>query len=103
MESQPSRKWCLTSKLAGAVAGHAQAALALIVVLAVLVVGLYVYYHGVWVLGPYAAASVAAGAAGGSGGSPKRKAAAKAVKAAAKAPADEDDPETERLIDAINS
>lgn len=72
-----------TARLTGGIANHAGAALAVIVVLIILVVGLYVYYHGLFFLGPYAR--------GGRG--------AKGAKGAAD---EAGDPETEKLISAIN-
>lgn len=79
----------LAGRLAAGVARHAHLSLALIVVLAVLVVGMYVYYHGVSVLGPYAGRRKAAGGAGRAG-------------AAADPDGADGDPETERLIESIN-
>jgi hypothetical protein len=66
-------------------------ALAVVVVLLILVIGLYVYYHGFLFLGPYAKCAPRRGKAkkdsGGGGGD---------------ASDDRGDPETERLIEAIN-
>jgi hypothetical protein len=78
-------KKALASRLAGAVASHAYASLALIIVLVILVVGLYTYYHGILFLGPYAK---------GGKGKKKDKASDEGEVSG--------DPETERLIDSIN-
>jgi putative methionine-R-sulfoxide reductase with GAF domain len=78
-------KTTFVAKMAGAVAAHARMSLAVIVVLAALVIGIYVYYHGILWLGPYAGR-------GGRAAKAKRKA----------ADAEPGDPETERLIDSIN-
>lgn len=72
------------ARLAAAVAGHAYWSLAAIIVLTLLVVGLYVYYHGFFFLGPYAH-------------KPKGGRAKKGGEDEAQG-----DPETERLIDSIN-
>lgn len=87
----PGKK-SFVAKLATSVAGHAYMSLAIIIVLLILVIGLYVYYHGLFFLGPYASAK--------KGGFRSKK---------KKDPGDESsaeeakgDPETERLIDSIN-
>jgi hypothetical protein len=86
------------SKMASSVANHPYISLAIIVVLSVLVIGAYVYYHGFLCLGPYAAAAEGfrAGAKKAKGGKPRR-----AAEADASDP--DSDAETERLIDSINS
>ena len=77
--------------MADTVAGNPFMSLAIIVVLLIVVVGLYTYYHGILCLGPY----VSTGAA-----------ASRSSRARGKAPEIDDaakgDPETERLIDSIN-
>lgn len=82
------------AKMAGAVAGHAYMSLAIIVVLVILVIGLYVYYHGFLSLGPYAKH----GKGGFRAAKGKHKDSDDAEPGAEKG-----DPETERLIDSINS
>jgi hypothetical protein len=72
--------------LVAAVASHARFALAAIVVLAVTVVGLFVYYRGVFSFGPFAR-----GGREGCRCRPARKPAAAAA-----------DAETDRLIETIN-
>jgi hypothetical protein len=73
------------ASLAEAVARHAYLALAVIAVLAALAVGLYVYYHGFLFLGPYA-----------------QLARLGARRKADDGDGDKEDPETERLIEALN-
>jgi len=85
-----SPKKSLVGRLAAAVAGHAYLALAAIIVLTLLVIGLYVYYHGLFFLGPYAAPP------------PKGRAKKKDRDSGAGADEAQGDPETERLIDSIN-
>jgi len=86
-------KKSLVTKMAGTVASHAHASLALIIVLTVLLIGVYVYYHGLLFLGPYAR--------------PRKSRASKKRKddddADQGAQEQKGDPETERLIDSINS
>lgn len=86
-------KKSFAAKITGAVARHAQLSFAIIVVLLILVIGLYVNYHGFFIFGPYAAAAK-------SGTRSKRS------KSGSDADSDSDgersDPETERLIDIIN-
>jgi hypothetical protein len=86
----PAPKKSFVARLAAGVAAHAYLSLAVIVVLLVVAIGLYVYYHGLWVLGPWAR--------------PRGKGRRRAPEAAAEAePADgAGDAETERLIDSIN-
>lgn len=88
----PAKK-TFVAKMAGAVAGHAYMSLAIIVVLVILVIGLYVYYHGFLFLGPYAKH----GKGGFRAAKGKRKDSDDAE------PGAQGDPETERLIDSINS
>lgn len=70
-------------------------ALAVIVVLLMLVIGEYIYYHGIFALGPYASAR------GPTRTASKRKRKASSSASALDA-ASEADPETERLIESIN-
>lgn len=82
----------LAARLTASVADSPRLALGAICVLAALVVGLYVYYHGLLFLGPYAG----------------RPAKAKPARAAAGRPggggeAEATDPETDRLVDAIDA
>jgi hypothetical protein len=90
--SGPVKK-SLVTKMAGAIASHAHASLALIIVLTVLLIGVYIYYHGLFFLGPYAR--------------PRKSRAAKKRKddddANQSAQEQKGDLETERLIDSINS
>jgi hypothetical protein len=101
----PAGKKSLASKLAGAVGRSPYASLAIIVVLTILVISLYVYYHGFLRVGPYAAGFTASAgnkvktARPESGGASDSR----AKDASSAAPADSGDPETERLIAAINS
>jgi len=91
----PGKK-SIVAKLATSVAGHAYASLAIIVVLLILVIGLYVYYHGLFFLGPYASAKKG-------GFRPKKKKGGDDSSAEdAPGPSAKGDPETERLIDSIN-
>ena len=83
----------LVAKMAGMVASHAHASLAIIIVLTVLLLGLYIYYHGLFFLGPYARPRK-------SRATKKRKDEDEADQGAQK---QKGDPETERLIDSINS
>jgi hypothetical protein len=77
------------------VASNPCTSLAIIAVLTILVVGMYVYYHGFLFLGPYAPRVAKRGAQGSEKGADKGSA---ADKDSAKG-----DPETERLIESINS
>jgi hypothetical protein len=79
----PAPKGSFVSSCADAVAGNAYLSLAVMVVLTVLLIGLWVYYHGIFGLGPYAS------------GSPKPGKKASDAN-------DDADPETERLIKTIN-
>jgi hypothetical protein len=90
----PAKK-TLVAKMAGAVAGHAYMSLAIIVVLVILVIGIYVYYHGLLFLGPYAKH--------GKGGFRTAKGGKRKDPDDADPAAEKGDPETERLIDSINS
>ncbi len=85
----PTRK-SFVAKMASSIASHAYMSLAIIIVLAIVIVAMFVYYHGLFFLGPYAK---------GAGPRARRK-----KEAADDQPASEDaaDPETERLIDSIN-
>jgi flagellar basal body-associated protein FliL len=94
-EAPAAGKKTLVGRMAGKVGKSPYTALAVIVVLAILVIGLYVYYHGLLRVGPYAAVS-----AFRKGGPAK---AAPAKEKAADEAAETGDPETERLIAAINS
>jgi hypothetical protein len=89
----PKRASCV-AKLAACVAGHSYVALAIIVVLLVIIVGTYIYYHGFWVLGPYANAP--------SAGIKKGKGLGKGFGKSAAEPKSFD-PEIERLIAMINN
>jgi hypothetical protein len=86
-------KKTFVAKLAGAVADHSYMSLAIIVVLVVLVIGAYIYYHGLLFLGPYASPGKSGfrSAKGGKRKDPDAEG------------GDQGDPETERLIDSINS
>jgi len=84
-------KKSFVAKLAASVAGHAYMSLAIIIVLLILVIGLYVYYHGLFFLGPYASTK--------GGPRPKKKKDSGDESGAEDA---KGDPETERLIDSIN-
>jgi hypothetical protein len=88
-------KKSLVAKLAASVAGHAYMSLALIIVLLILVIGLYVYYHGLFFLGPYASAQRS------TKGGAKKKGSSGASDETDTGDA-KGDPETERLIDSIN-
>lgn len=89
----PAKK-SVVAKLASAVAGHAYMSLAVIVVLVILIIGMYVYYHGLLFLGPYASRKAGF------------KSKSKGKKGKDKDSDDEDDvkgdPETEKLIQSIN-
>jgi len=81
----------LISKMSGSVTAHPQIALAIIVVLVIVVIGMYIYYHGALSVGPFS--------------TPSDKS-----KSNAKSSSDNDpesdyvsDPETEQLINSINS
>ena len=89
----PPAKRSATAKLAGAVGRNPHAALAVIVVLTIVVASMYVYYHGVSRLGPFAARG---------GHRPERKPPAR-KEPPADPPPESGDPETERLIAAINT
>jgi hypothetical protein len=86
-----SPKKPLAARLAGAVANHAYASLAIIIVLLILVIGLVVYYRGFLFLGPYA------GKRAGARGSRRKDPGPDEGGAD-----DKGDPETERLIESIN-
>ena len=92
----PAKKMFI-AKMAGVVAGHAYMSLAIIVVLVILVIGLSVYYRGFLFLGPYAQHSKGAPRAANGG---KRK---DPGDPGADQGAEKGDPETERLIDSINT
>lgn len=51
----------IVCKMAGGVANHSRAAAAAIVVLTILVIGMFVYYHGISRFGPYAKKSAMRG------------------------------------------
>ena len=80
----------LVATMVAKVASNARASLAIIAVLVILVVGMYVHYHGFLFLGPYAKRAARRGAKG--------------VEKSADAGGDNDkgDSETERLIESIN-
>jgi hypothetical protein len=78
----------IVTRMTSFLAGHAHMTLAIIIVLIVLVIGLFVYYHGLLFLGPYASAK-----AGFKSKERKKDADEDAAKA---------DPETEKLIATIN-
>ena len=84
----PPPKKPLAGRLAAAVARHSFLSLAVIVVLVVLTIGLYVYYHGFLVLGPYA--------------TPAGKGRSKKADGSRAEGGPAGDEETERLIDTIN-
>ena len=90
----PAKK-SFVARLAGAVSSHAYLSLAVIVVLLILVIWLCIYYRGFLFLGPYVHAPPK---------TKKRKFTAAADEASVPIDVDEKgDPETERLIDNINS
>ena len=86
-------KKSLLSATANAVACHSYMSLAIIVILIIMVIGLYVYYHGILGLGPFASRGPAARKPGARG----------KVKEADDKNDEKSDPETERLIDSINN
>ncbi len=77
-------KGSFISTCAHAVGNNAYISLAVMVVLVIVVMGMWVYYHGLFGLGPYASSSPAKG------------------KKAATDSGDDPDSETERLIKTIN-
>jgi hypothetical protein len=81
--ADPSAKGSLISSCANALKNNAYISLAVMVVLVIIVIGMWVYYHGIFGLGPYA-----------SGAPPKGKKSSDGD--------DEPDSETERLIKSIN-
>jgi hypothetical protein len=88
LSSEPSAdaapaKGTFMATCAAAIANNAYMSLAVLVVLVILVIGLWVYYRGLFGFGPYASPSKAG------------------KKAAAEGDGDSD-PETERLIETIN-
>ena len=91
---EPQRP-ALVARMVAKVAANPCTSLAIIAVLTILVVGLYVYYQGFMFLGPYAPRVTKRGARGAEKGAEKDSA---ADKDSAKG-----DPETERLIESINS
>lgn len=104
MESQPQTpalgaapSKSFVAKLAGAVASHAYMSLAIIIVLTILVLAIYVYYHGLLFLGPYASKS------GGDRRSKKKKEGGFLAETDAGTVDDSPsgDAETERLIESI--
>ena len=81
------------------VAARSYMSLAVIVVLLILVIGGYIYYHGLFMIGPYAAGCTSARKRG-------TISTRKRGTAAADTPAEDDstaDTETEHLIDSINN
>jgi hypothetical protein len=83
------------AKMVAKVASNACTSLAIIAVLVVLVVGMFVYYHGFLFMGPYAKRAVKCGA---------KSSAKKSEKPADKdSDSEKGDSETERLIESINS
>lgn len=86
-------------KLSRTCASNGGTCLAIIIILAVVVIAMYVYYHGLFGIGPYS----------GSKSTGDKKAGFRKKKptdddAATDSPKDERaDPQTERLIDTINS
>ncbi len=93
---QKTGKRSMMSKLAGAVGRNPYASLAVIIVLTIVVISLYVYYHGFLKIGPYASGFAPSAVKGGpkSGREPK---------GSPPDSSDSGDPETERLIAAINN
>jgi len=75
----------LVTRLTAAVAGHARFSLAVIIVLLITTIGVYVYYHGLFFLGPFSKG----------GRAPREKSDAGSGEA-------KGDPETDRLIETIN-
>jgi hypothetical protein len=83
------------------VAARSYMSLAVIVVLLILVIGGYIYYHGLFMFGPYAAGRTSARKGGTTS---KRKRGTAAADTPAEDALDDStaDPETERLIESIN-
>lgn len=105
----PAVRTPAVARVTAVVANHPSLAFALIVALTVLIVCGYVYYHGLFVFGPYCGHG-GAGSAGSSSRALKGKAKAFAKSKAKAAPAkaadsdsDGGDDETERLIETLNS
>jgi hypothetical protein len=94
----PAAKKALVARLATMVGNHAYLSLATIVVLTIVLVALYVYYHGFLFLGPYKASAATRGAkaakkkdARGTGKTNKNQ-----------KPEDAEEAEIERLIETID-
>lgn len=94
LPASPPAKRSAATKLAGAVGRNPYASLAVIIVLTIVVISMYVYYHGFLWLGPFAARGSRR---------PERKPASRKEPPAADPPQESGDPETERLIAAINT
>ena len=90
-------KKSLLSATANAVACNSYVSLAIIVILIIMVIGLYVYYHGILGLGPFASRGPAARKPGARGKGQE------ADEESDKKSDEKSDPETERLIDSINN
>ena len=86
------------AKAAASVAGHPYASLAIIVVLVIVVIGVFVYYRGLLFLGPYADSARISRSAKGAASKTKRKTSDDDDESGD----DKGDPETEKLINAIN-
>lgn len=84
----PTPRKGLICKMSGAVSRHPRAAAAMIIVLTILVIATYVYYHGIWKLGPY-----------GKARKPAKKGKPKQEEGQDEERGDE---ETEKLIESIN-
>lgn len=93
----PAVSKSFVAKAAGAIASHSYASLAVIVVLVIVVIGMFVYYRGLWFLGPYAECAQLSKGSKGAAAKSKRKASDDDESGDEKG-----DPETEKLINAIN-
>jgi hypothetical protein len=102
----PAPKKSLFTRLADTVAGSPKMSLTIIIVLVILLIGGYIYYHGLWFLGPYAHGRPARAGLKRKNSDPALGGAEEPGGGAADKglPADKDegDPETERLIKSIN-
>ena len=92
-----SGKRGIVCKLAGAVSRHGRMCLALIAVLTVLVVGMYVYYHGFLRFGPYCKSVARPGPRKGA-----KKSSDDGESGTAAGKSDRVAEETEKLIETIN-
>lgn len=96
--SATKAKGGVIGKLSRTCAANATLCLALIVILIIIIIVMYVYYHGLFGLGPYSEAKTVK-----KGGGRKRKSGFNDDEPGSAASDDKADPETERLIDTINS